>query len=232
MRRAVLVNKANLGKNIPLICISRRNFSDFTSKLIQGDILIGRVIELLGKNKYIINFRGFNIISESKEEFQKGEFIRAEVRQISPRVILKLIPAEEWKTLNDLTRDKNIFFQTSFILGGRIENCEIKIFSEKRKNKHLRKDSQNIKIYFGITTKNMGQIKIILSLLNKIVDSYIFTEHDSVRLFIENNIGKLKSALKKLGYNLKSLKCSSTRHKISSKDSENLYSFRKLDAIV
>jgi hypothetical protein len=72
--------------------VSRKKFSDFTRHISIGTALTGKVIDDLGDDQYVVNFRGFNFFAESKKSLNKGEPIEGEVEQIDPKVVVKLVP--------------------------------------------------------------------------------------------------------------------------------------------
>lgn len=81
---------------LELLISQDKNIQDFVSTIKAGDTLKGRVLEIIqGENKAIINFRGFNIISELPAGMQinQGDIINVQVSQVNGQVFMKLVPS-------------------------------------------------------------------------------------------------------------------------------------------
>jgi hypothetical protein len=79
---------------LQLLNSNDKNIQDFLSTISTGDTLKGRVVDILqGENKAIINFKGFNIISELPQgaQLQKGDIINVSVSQINDKIFMKLL---------------------------------------------------------------------------------------------------------------------------------------------
>ncbi len=78
-----------------LLNAADKDIRDFIATLNPGDTLKGRVVDIIpGENKAIINFKGYNIISQLPQGMgvQKGDIINVEVSQINNQIMMKLIP--------------------------------------------------------------------------------------------------------------------------------------------
>ena len=66
-----------------------------------GQLLKGKVEEALGEKRFLINFKGFKIVTESTVPLNAGQSIQVKVTQTSPQVIFNLVVegAEEQKAL-------------------------------------------------------------------------------------------------------------------------------------
>lgn len=72
-----------------------KNIQDFMSGVNAGDTIRGRVVDIIqGENKAIINFKGFNVISQLPQgaELNPGDVINAQVLQVNNQIFMKLIP--------------------------------------------------------------------------------------------------------------------------------------------
>ena len=67
-----------------------------TSRLSVGQVIRGTVIEQLADDLYIINFRGFNLNSQSKRRFKRGKRIFVRVIDITDQIVMQLVPEEEY----------------------------------------------------------------------------------------------------------------------------------------
>jgi hypothetical protein len=70
-----------------------KNVQDFIASLQPGDSLRGRVIDILtNENKAIINFKGYNLVSQLPQglNIQKGDIINVLVSQLDNRVFMKI----------------------------------------------------------------------------------------------------------------------------------------------
>lgn len=83
------------GNPIELLISQDKSIQDFLGTIKAGDTLKGRVLDILpGENKAIINFRGFNIISELPVGMlvNKGDIINVQVSKLNDQIFMKLIP--------------------------------------------------------------------------------------------------------------------------------------------
>ncbi|MCD6204668.1 MAG: hypothetical protein J7L22_03290 [Candidatus Marinimicrobia bacterium] len=61
---------------------------DFLSRLTRGMTLTGRVVEVLGNNRYILRIWGYNLLTESTKKFKRSDEVQFDVRQLKPRLVL------------------------------------------------------------------------------------------------------------------------------------------------
>lgn len=72
-----------------------KSIQDFTGSIKAGDILKGRVLDVIpGENKAVINFRGYNIVSELPNgmTINPGDVINVQVSKVNDQVFMKLMP--------------------------------------------------------------------------------------------------------------------------------------------
>ncbi|MFP4465930.1 MAG: hypothetical protein ACLFP1_02660 [Candidatus Goldiibacteriota bacterium] len=72
-----------------------KSVKDFMKTIKTGDTLRGRVIDIIAnENKAIINFKGYNLVSElpMRSSVQKGDVINVEVSQLGDKIMMKLAP--------------------------------------------------------------------------------------------------------------------------------------------
>jgi hypothetical protein len=72
--------------------ISSYKLDDLISKLSVDETLNGRVVESLEDNKFIINFKGINVITSSLVGLEKGAVISVRVKELSPQIIMQFMP--------------------------------------------------------------------------------------------------------------------------------------------
>lgn len=87
------INGVN-GNPLELVISTNKGIQDFIDTIKTGDTLRGKVIELIqGENKAIINFRGFNIISDLPigANLSPGDIINVQVSNLNDKVFMKLI---------------------------------------------------------------------------------------------------------------------------------------------
>ena len=85
------------GNILELLFSSDKKIQDFFSSVKSGDLLKGRIIEIFpNENKAIINFKGFNIISQIPENFNmtKGETINVIVTNINDKIQMKILNSD------------------------------------------------------------------------------------------------------------------------------------------
>jgi len=90
------------GNLLQLLASKDKSLLDFISTLKQGDILQGKVVDLFANdNRAIINFKGFNVISQlpQSNSITKGDLINVIVTQLSDKVLFKLLNFESNNTL-------------------------------------------------------------------------------------------------------------------------------------
>ena len=61
------------------------------TNLTAGQLLEGKVEEVLGGQQFLINFKGFKVVAESRVPLNAGQSIQARVAQTSPQVVLNLV---------------------------------------------------------------------------------------------------------------------------------------------
>ncbi len=85
------------GNLLELFMSPDKKIQDFLATLKQGDVVTGRVVDILAAdNKAIINFKGFNIVSQLPEgsTLQKGDIINVSVMNLDGKTTMKLIPPD------------------------------------------------------------------------------------------------------------------------------------------
>lgn len=85
------------GNLFELLNSQDKKVSDLFALLKTGDTLKGRVIDVIpSDNKAIINFKGYNVISQlpNNVSLSKGDSITVQVSQMGDKVFMKLIPAD------------------------------------------------------------------------------------------------------------------------------------------
>ncbi|MBN2754080.1 MAG: hypothetical protein JXR81_04355 [Candidatus Goldbacteria bacterium] len=83
------------GNLFELLSSQDKKVSDLFALLKAGDTLKGRVIEVIpSDNKAIINFKGYNVISQlpNNAPLSKGDAITVQVSQMGEKIFMKLIP--------------------------------------------------------------------------------------------------------------------------------------------
>lgn len=64
---------------------------NLTRRLRKGQILKGRIIDVLDQNGYLLRIYGYNILTKSTGIFKKFEEIEVEVVDINPHIVFNLI---------------------------------------------------------------------------------------------------------------------------------------------
>ena len=75
--------------------IVKGDLDNLLRRLKKGMQLRGRIVDCLGENKYLLRIWGYNILTESKQSFQRQDEILLIVREVEPRLILDLIPDKQ-----------------------------------------------------------------------------------------------------------------------------------------
>lgn len=74
--------------------ITSKNFKDLLDILKIGDIVKGRVAKKLGQGKFIVNYLGRNVVTQSSLDFKQTDIIYAKVTDISDKVTMRLVEGE------------------------------------------------------------------------------------------------------------------------------------------
>lgn len=83
-----------ISANKQMIAISGKNFLEFSKTLKVGDVLQGRVLAVLGDNKYGVAFRGHNVVAESVNKFETGQLIQGQVKDLGAKVVMRLVDSD------------------------------------------------------------------------------------------------------------------------------------------
>jgi hypothetical protein len=63
----------------------------FIGKLAAGELLAGKVMEILNNHKFLINFKGSKVVAESTTPLRLGQQIQVRVMQTHPQAVMSLI---------------------------------------------------------------------------------------------------------------------------------------------
>ncbi|MCZ6679395.1 MAG: hypothetical protein O7E52_19355 [Candidatus Poribacteria bacterium] len=74
------------------IRVSGRTLDQFRANLKVGDLIRGRVVGRFDNNKALVNFRGFNIITEMVTVPNRGEVIEARIISVGDQIAMRVIP--------------------------------------------------------------------------------------------------------------------------------------------
>ncbi len=188
-------------KNVTLT-VSDRDFKDFTKDLNVGQNLNGKVITILDSNKYLVNFKGFNIVSESYNPLLIGQQINGKVLEVFPKVVLKLFENSQI-FIEDLVNSENfnvlldnLSLEPTFNkLVNKLENA-LKNFSPEKKQ--IIKDFilvlNSFKLYSG---KNTDLNKQLIKFLQN--NNFVYLEEKIIkfRKSLFENINSEEIKLKK-----------------------------------
>jgi len=128
------------------ICIPSDRDIQFISKLNIGEILEGRVVEYLNNHKAIVDFKGMEILAETKSPLSQGEHIVVEVARLRPKIILNILPKNIFPTDKPASLLKT-YLPHQAPIGQLIESLQ-RILSEKRVTQQTAFDNsiyQNLK---------------------------------------------------------------------------------------
>lgn len=81
---------------------------DLLSRLSTGMTLHGRIVEVLGNNRYILRIWGYNLLTESPKSFRKNDVVEFDVRQLQPRLVLDFSQTRNYNGIH--TRQHTDFF--------------------------------------------------------------------------------------------------------------------------
>jgi hypothetical protein len=138
---------------LELLFSTDKNIQDFLATVKPGDLIRGRVLDVIqGENKAIINFKGFNIVSELPQgsSIKPGDIINAQVSQVNDQIFMKLVTdnmAAELGRGSDPSAEQAVTPQQliSILNGLKIPVNEQNIFiAQKLMDYHLPVTSQNI----------------------------------------------------------------------------------------
>ena len=193
------------------ICIPYNREIQLISKLNIGEILEGRVVEYLNNHKAIVDFKGMEILAETKSPLSQGEHIMVEVARLRPKITLNILPK------NIFPSDKppsllKMYLPHQAPIGQLIESLQ-RILSEKQLTQQTAFDNsiyQNLKEILSnivFSDKKMPQPEF---LQNFITQSGLLYESKLKRLLMKNPMPEsldyiktdLKGILLKISQNL------------------------------
>lgn len=172
------------GNLLELLQSADKTVQDFISSLQPGDSLRGRVVGILAdENKAIINFKGYNLVSQLPQgmNIQKGDIINVLVSQLNNRIFMKIDQSGIGKGVDpqQLTTGSNDLQQ----LIGTLNTIKIPV------------NEQNIFIaqklvdyHLSVTAENFADI-------NKSLSQYLSTRGIDSNLFIVENAAAAKNLL-------------------------------------
>ncbi len=67
----------------------------FKTGLKMGSTMNGKVLQAFGNDQYMVSLRGVNLIAQSDIPMKRGDRFKAEIREVQPRLILKILHAED-----------------------------------------------------------------------------------------------------------------------------------------
>ena len=74
-------------------------------QLHPGDLVRAKILEVLGQGKFIVRFRGQNVVAESASAMPQGAVILASVSAVEPRIILRILsPRDRQRAIVDALR--------------------------------------------------------------------------------------------------------------------------------
>jgi hypothetical protein len=80
-----------VAQEMPRLFLSSRTMEDFKALVSVGDILNGRVLDLLDDERSIVRFLGFNMVTQSETPLDKGSLVRAEITALEDQVTMRLL---------------------------------------------------------------------------------------------------------------------------------------------
>ncbi len=83
--------KYNYKESLESHFIVKEGLNELLKRLKKGMQVKGRIIDCLGQNKYLLRIWGYNILTESKQSFQKFDEIQLTVREVKPNLILDFV---------------------------------------------------------------------------------------------------------------------------------------------
>jgi len=169
------------------IRISPERKTEFISKLNIGEILEGRVVKSLGNQKAVVNFKGIEVLAETRGLLSSGEHIVVKVAQLKPGITLNLLHQ------NICTTDKTgsllkMYLPCQAPLGHIIGNLQ-KIIGEEWLEQNTVLDKtfyQNLSAVLSSIVFDEGKTSNPEFLLNFITQSGLLYESKLKRLVLKN----------------------------------------------
>ncbi len=75
----------------PLVYIIDGDLSGLRRKLKKGNMILSRVVLKLSDTKYILRIFGYNLVMESKKNFDRFDEVNLKVKQVSPKLIMSIV---------------------------------------------------------------------------------------------------------------------------------------------
>lgn len=193
------------GNVFEILLSADKKVQDFMASLTAGDSLRGRVVEIIPDgNKAIINFKGYNLMSQlpADSTIQKGDTINVIVSQMDNRIFMKIDAAAAGKNIDVMAGGSNVMSVQQLISvleGLKIPVNELNIFiAQKLADYHL-----------PVTKENIFDINSTLNsyLRNRGIDARAFNldSADSVKALIFSNFFRLGLELQKAAESLRNM---------------------------
>lgn len=90
------------------VYIVESDLSKLKRKLIKGAKFSSRIVLKLNNNKYVLRIFGYNLVMQSKINFERFDEVELKVEQLSPKLKLSIISqVKKLKDKTDLLRSKS-----------------------------------------------------------------------------------------------------------------------------
>jgi hypothetical protein len=77
----------------PQLLISARSAAEFRSGLNVGNVLNGKVLQVFDEDTALVQFRGYNLVTQTETPLQSGAEIHAEITSLGDPIAMKLLPS-------------------------------------------------------------------------------------------------------------------------------------------
>ena len=76
----------------PQLLISARSAAEFRSGLDVGQVLNGKVLQVFDQDTALVQFRGYNLVTQSSTPLHAGADIHAEITNLGEPITMKMLP--------------------------------------------------------------------------------------------------------------------------------------------
>lgn len=180
----------------------KEGLEKFRARLKPGQILQGRILDLLPGKRFVARFQGFNLIAESELPFRKGEAISVRVKELGPKIVLQyLLPFYPGETQE---QDRFLYLRIP-LRDARGEERVAEVGF--RRKQWGRKGRGGLKTLVRLVTPNLGLVEAELEVWGAGIGIKFWVEDEVVQGLFQECLKELKEKLEDGGYRLSWLGC-------------------------
>lgn len=180
--------------------VTSSSLDSLKEKLKIGEIIEGKIKEIVNKDMAIINLKGFNLWAKHSLSLRKNQRILAEITALEPEILIKLINnhltegvSDQCLPSNTLSKGEKGYFTTLYQILPGIERGEFKMYYNSNLSQTFNMKNLRLEILLDMSKLGFVLIKMGKNFL------HVDVENQEIKKLVENNKVKLEKRLKKTG---------------------------------